>query len=336
MVILHHTGIYAYSREHALAARRKNRGEITAEQLYQIKVSDSKDFIDLQTEIKCDFVSDGQFLWKDLARPFCFSESEENLEMVRRADTNTFARRPNIASLDNIQKVNLSKFLLNRVKNQQISVLGPYSYARLTKIRDGISIEEVQEKYSAALAQSLAPSVNDGIAHVLISEPNIGEKKISADIWEEEKKNLETICSALKNVRTTFGYFFYQADSVWENLLELPVDNLIIDLRARDYFNPIPAANELIKSHSYLFQSDTDKQIIFGCVNGRNGGFTTNKGLETAEWIADIVRLAHKQNNSLKFGITFSTDETILPRGLADAKLKNMGAAKKILAREGL
>jgi len=107
-------------------------------------------------------------------------------------------------------------------------------------------------------------------------------------------------------------------------------------MRSRDYFNPIPTANELIDSHSFLFQYDTDKRIVLGCVNGRNGGFTPGKGLETADWIAEVVRLAHKRNDKISFGITFSTHETIIPRGLADAKLKNMGAAKKILGTEGL
>ncbi|HIK00077.1 TPA: hypothetical protein H1016_00875 [archaeon] len=336
MAVLHHTGIYAYSREHALAARRKNRGEITAEELQKIRSSDSKKFLDEQISARCDYLSDGQFSWKDLARPFCYSENEENLEMVRRADTNTFARRPNITSLAGIGRVDLSKFLLHRVKNQQLAVLGPYSYGQLAKVATGISIEELQAAYAKALSQSLSSLANNGIAHVLISEPNLGEKDISVDIWEQEKENLKTITSSLENAKTTLGFFFYKANSAWQNLLELSVDNIAVDMRPRDYFNPTPAAKILVNSHSYLFESDTDKQIILGCVNGRNGGFTPNKGLESAEWIADVVRLANKQNNSLKFGITFSTDETILTRGLADAKLKNMGSAKKLLAEDGL
>ena len=171
VVIVHSTGIYAYSREHSLAARRKNRAEITEQQLREIKISDSKKFVELQTQSGFDFVSDGQFLWKDLARPFLGKGPEETLEMIRRSDTNTFTRRPNITSLEDIQKVDLSKFLLNHPKNQQIAVLGPYSYSQYARRGENVSIENVQIAYSEALGESLSQLTNNGLAHVLISEP---------------------------------------------------------------------------------------------------------------------------------------------------------------------
>ncbi len=336
MVLVHSSGIYAYSREHALAARRKNRAEITDQQLREIKLSDSKKFIDLQTSSGFDFISDGQFLWKDLARPFHGKGAEEDLEMVRRADTNTFTRRPNVSEISDIKNADLQKFLLNSTKNQQVALLGPYSYGQYANRGNGVAIEEVQAAYAKAAAQSLAALANNGVAHILISEPVLGEKKVSADAWLQESEALKTIKSSLKNVSITLGFYYYSAEPAWQNLLELPVDNIAVDLRPRDYFSPIPAAETLIDDFSFLFQSDTKKGIILGAVNGRNGGFTPNKGLETPEWIADVVKLANKQNDRLKFGITFSTDETILPRGLADAKLKNIGAAKKLLAAENL
>ncbi len=336
MVLVHSSGIYAYSREHALAARRKNRAEITDQQLREIKFSDSKKFIDLQAAAGFDFLSDGQFLWKDLGRPFHGKGAEEELEMVRRSDTNTFTRRPNVSKISDIQKVDLPKFLLNRVKNQQVAFLGPYSYGQYANRGNGISVEEVQTAYSKAVAQSLSALSNNGVSHILISEPVLGEKKVSADVWAQESEALKTIKSSLKNASITLGFYYYSAEPCWQNLLELPVDNIAVDLRPRDYFNPIPAAKTLVDNYSFLFQSDTKKGIILGTVNGRNGGFTPNKGLETPEWIADVVRFCHKKNDTLKLGITFSTDETILPRGLADAKLKNIGAAKKLLAAEEL
>lgn len=336
MVIVHSTGIYAYSREHSLAARRKNRAEISDAQLHEIKISDSKKFVELQTQSGFDFVSDGQFLWKDLARPFLGKGPEETLEMVRRSDTNTFTRRPNITSLNDIHTVDLKNFLLNYLQKQQIAVLGPYSYSQYARRGENVSIEDVQSAYSEALGKSLSQLSNNGLSHVLISEPVLGEKKLSASEWVQEKEAVGKITSALKKVTTTLGFYYYSAKDSWPQLLELPVDNIAVDLRPRDYFNPIPPAKELVNSFSFLFGNDTEKGIILGCVNGRNGGFTPNKGLETPEWISDVVKLSHKQNPKLKFGITFSTDETILPRGLADVKLKNLGAAKKLLSKEGL
>lgn len=326
-VISYVSGIYPYLRNHSLAARRLGRGTITKEELLQIIQADSQQFVAKQKELKLDYISDGQFLWKDYARPFSVSNKnveETNLEMIRRSDTNTFIRRPKVDNLDDFENINLAEFFPTSVENRILKFYGPYTFANLAITN--FKKEEVMTSLSQALGKKLPELIREkNIQFVEIVEPQLSENP-QQDLIEVEKTCLSTITNGL-DVMTNLSAPFNSVKNIWDKLLDFPVKALTVDMRARDYFNIIPEAEKIVQDHSFLFDHDIQKMLILGCVNGRNGGFTPNKGLETPEWISEVVNKV-KEKVDTDLGITFSTDEVILPRILADKKLESIAKAK--------
>jgi len=326
------TGIYPYSRNHSLAARRFGRGGITKEDLMKIKQEDSQKFVDKQKELGLDYISDGQFLWMDYARPFSVANlhgSEEELEMTRKSDTNTFIRRPKMGT--DVKPADLKDFMIPiETENRSVKIYGPYTFANLSMI-NGASIRDLMSSYSKALAQSLIDVARShSIKFVEITEPLLTEVIPSKDMIEHEKNCISIITNNL-STETHLSAPFNSMKNIWNDVLEFAVKGIIVDMRARDYFNIIPEAERIVNNHAFMFERDTDKTIVLGCVNGRNGGLTPEKGLETPEWIVNVVELIKNKKEFNSIGITFSTDEVIIPRSIADKKLENIAKAKQIL-----
>ncbi|MBU0530430.1 MAG: hypothetical protein ABIH52_03435 [Candidatus Aenigmatarchaeota archaeon] len=326
-ILAYVTGIYPYSRNHSLAARKWGRKAITREELFQIKEADSQRFVAKQTELGLDYISDGQFMWMDYARPFALSNKdveEENLEMMRKSDTNTFIRRPKLDRLEDLANTDLSKFMMLDVEKRSLKVYGPYTFANLAVTKD--RLEDVMSSYSQALANSLK-----GVKASLIeiAEPMLTEKTPEKDVIEHLKSCIGTITNRL-DAETNLSAPFNPIRHVWKDLLEFPVKGITVDMRARDYFNIIPEAEKIVEDHIFMFGYDIQKTLVLGCVNGRNGGFTPDKGLETGEWIVDVVNLVRDKTET-QLGVTFSTDEVIVPRAVADKKLEAIARAKRLL-----
>ncbi|MFH1978628.1 MAG: hypothetical protein ABIJ92_04855 [Candidatus Aenigmatarchaeota archaeon] len=329
-IIAHVTGIYPYSRKHSLAARRFGRGSISKEDLLKIQVEDSRLFVSKQKELGLDFVSDGQFLWMDYARPFALTNNriaEENLEMVRRSDTNTFIRRPKVDELNELKNIDLKNFMLPiEIENRSLKVYGPYTFSKLA-VFNGFSTEKIMEIH----AEALAKTVNDlNLSYLEIAEPALVEHLPTKDLLEQTKSCIETITKDLNGTETNLSLPFNSPQPIWENILDFPVKGLTVDMRSRDYFNIIPQAEEIVSNHNFIFDYDIQKKLVLGCVNGRNGGLTPGMGLETSEWIVQVVNLV-KDKTSTPLGITFSADEVLVPRKVADKKLESIAKAKQIL-----
>jgi len=330
------SGIYPYSRKHSLAARRFGRELITKEDLLKTKTEDSQLFIARQKDLGLDFISDGQFLWMDYARPFTLSNKkieEEILEMVRKSDTNTFIRMPKIENLDDLMNTRLTDFMLPvETENRSIKVYGPYTFANYSTT-NGFSLEDIMNSYSKALAQELETITrNNNVRFMEIAEPLLTENVPGNDTMEQEKTCIAQITKNL-DIETNLSAPFNSMEPIWEKLLDFPVKGLTVDMRARDFFNVIPEPENIVDNHRFLFDHDIQKTLVLGCVNGRNGGFIPGKGLETPEWIAAVAGMIANKNNLGSIGITFSTDEVIVPRAIADKKLENIAKAKSMLGR---
>jgi 5-methyltetrahydropteroyltriglutamate--homocysteine methyltransferase len=160
------------------ALARLDRGEITPEQLAKVEDEVTVEVIKEQEEAGIELVTDGQVRWLDEQTYLAGRLEGISLNgLIRFFDTNTYYRQPVIEGPVVWQSpvtVRDYRFARDNASRPVKPVLtGPYTLARLSQLRDGISLETVAMQLAEALSQEAQALAAENPPLVQFNEPAI-------------------------------------------------------------------------------------------------------------------------------------------------------------------
>ncbi len=289
------------------AIARRDRGEITAEELARIEDEITIEVIAEQVEAGLDLVTDGQIRWDDdqtyIAQRL---EGFEITGLIRYFDTNTYYRQPNVTG-----HVRWTQPILVRdyqfaagqsAKPVKALITGPYTLAALAtdshygdRRRLVLDLAEALHQEAKALAAAGAPIIQ-------VNEPAILRHKEDATLLQEAiTKMLDGI-----GTETALYTWFGGADGILPQLLELPVDVIGLD------FVWGPANWGALKGTPFT------KRLGFGIIDARN------TKMESVEEIAKRIREVSELVPPDRLDLNPCCGLEYLPREVAFEKLMRM------------
>jgi 5-methyltetrahydropteroyltriglutamate--homocysteine methyltransferase len=289
------------------AINRRDRGEITNEELARVADEVTIEVIQEQLEAGVDIITDGQVRWDDDQTYVMRSLSGVEIGSLERyLDTNTYYRRPEVTGpLSWREPILVRDYLFaaeNSSKPVKAIVTGPYTLAALSLDKHYGS----REKLALALAEELRNEVQAlaqaGAPIIQINDPVIIFSKEDVDIFTKAITRLLEGVEAETAVYTWFG----SVDGILPRLLDLPVDTLGLDfVSGRDNWEAIKAV-------------DFGKKLGAGIVDGRN------TRIESLEQIEESIRRLSESVSPDKIYVNPSCGLEYLPRETAFEKLKRM------------
>lgn len=290
-----------------VAINKRDRGEITNEDLARVEDEVTVEVIGEQTEAGLDIVTDGQVRWDDdqtyIARRL---EGIEIGSLERYLDTNTYYRQPEItgpvAWRSPILVRDFQFASASSSKPVKAIVTGPYTLAALSLDKHYNS----REKLTMALAEALRNEVQAlgeaGAKHIQVNEPVILQNKGDVQIAAKALTLMLDGISAETGVYTWFA----DAAGVLPALLDTPADVIGLDFVAG------PGNWDTLKSSGF------NKTLGFGIVDGRN------TRLEPPEQIAEAIKRVSELVPQDRLYVNPSCGLEYVPRETAFDKLKQM------------
>jgi len=289
------------------AIARRDRGEITPEELAQVEDEVTIEVIQEQLEAGLDLIADGQVRWDDdqthVARGL---QGFEIGGLVRYFDTNTYYRQPTVSGPIGWRAPVLVRDFefaaAHSTKPVKAMLTGPYTLAALSTDshygdRRGLVLDLAQALHQEALALAAA-----GAPFIQVNEPAIVHNKDDAPLLHE------AITRMLDGVgtRTALQTWFADAAGILPLLNDLPVDVIGLD------FVWGPANWDALKAGPFT------KDLGFGIVDARN------TRMETADEIATQIRRVAELVPAERLYVNPSCGLEYLPREVAFEKLKRM------------
>ena len=289
------------------AIARRDRGEITAEELAQVEDEVTIEVIAEQVEAGLDIVTDGQIRWDD--DQTYIAERLDGFQiggLIRYFDTNTYYRQPNVTAPVRWRQPMLVRdyefAAAHSDKPVKALITGPYTLAALStdshygdRRRLTLDIADALNQEAKALAAAGAPIIQ-------VNEPAILRHKEDAPLLQEAISRVLHEVDAETALYTWFG----DADGILPQLLELPVDVIGLD------FVWGPGNWEALKRTAFT------KGLGFGIVDARNTKMeSVQEIVERIERISELVppdRLYVNPSCGLEY----------LPREVAFEKLKRL------------
>ena len=289
------------------AIARRDRGEITSEELALIEDEVTAEVIAEQAEAGLDLVTDGQVRWDD--DQTYIAQRLDGFEiggLIRYFDTNTYYRQPNVTGPVRWRQPILVRdyeFAAGHsAKPVKALITGPYTLAALSadshyrdRRRLVLDLAEALHQEAQALAAAGAPVIQ-------VNEPAIVRHKEDAPLLQEAVSKMLDGVDAETALYTWFG----DADGILPRLMELPVDVIGLD------FVWGPGNWEALK------RTVSTKGLGFGVVDGRN------TRMESVEEIAEQIRQVSELVPADRLYVNPSCGLEYLPREVAFEKLKRM------------
>ncbi len=297
------------------AINKRDRGEITNEELARVQDEVTIEVIQEQVEAGVDIITDGQIRWDDDQTYFaCRLRGVETGGLQRYLDTNTYFRQPEVTgpiTWPGPLLVRDYQFAAQHSPKPVKAVLpGPYTLAALSADMHYGSREKLAMAYADALRQEAQALAAAGARHIQINDPVIVFRK----------DDIEIACRALAHVLDGLAVerglytWFGSASEIMARLLELPVEVIGLDFVAG------PA------NWDALGQARFDKKLGFGIVDGRN------TRLETPQQISDALRRVWDHVPPERVYVNPSCGLEYLPREVAFEKLKRMVEGARLAA----
>ena len=295
------------------AINRRDRGEITNEELTRVGDEVTVEVIQEQIDAGLDIVTDGQVRWDDDQTYVMRNLANVEIGALQRyLDTNTYYRQAEINGALSWREPILVRDYLFAVENSTTPVkaiiTGPYTLAALSLDKHYGS----REKLAMALAEELRNEVealaSAGAMMIQVNDPVIVFNKDDIDLFSRALTRMLNGVQAETAVYTWFG----SAAGVLPALLDLPVDTIGLDfVSGRDNW-------EAIKSVRF------DKKLGAGIIDGRN------TRIESLEQIEESIRRLSESVSPDRIYVNPSCGLEYLPRETAFEKLKRMveGARK--------
>lgn len=290
-----------------LAINRRDRGEITNEELARVEDEVTIEVIQEQVEAGLDIVTDGQIRWDD-DQTYVMGRLKgvEIGGLLRYLDTNTYFRQPEIVGPLVWQEPVLARDYRfaaeHSPKPVKAIVPGPYTVAALSLDKHYGS----REKLTLAIAEQLRNEVDAlaeaGAPIIQVNDPVIVFNKDDADLFVRALTVLLDGVKAETAVYTWFG----SASGILPRLLDSPVDTIGLDfVQGRDNWEAIKTAR-------------FDRKLGFGIVDARN------TRMETAQQVADAINRIAVLVPPERLYVNPSCGLEYLPREVAFQKLKTM------------
>src|SRR3990172_5863397 len=290
-----------------LAINRRDRGEITSEELASIEDEVTIEVIGEQIEGGVDLITDGQVRWDDDQTHIIRRLGGVEIGGLERYfDTNTYYRQPEIVGplgwREPILVRDYQFAAQHSTRPVKALITGPYTLATLSLDKHYGS----RDKLTLALAQELRQEVqalaDAGAPCIQVNEPAIVLDK------EEIAVFVQALTLLLGDVRTETAVYtwFGDATGILPALLETPADTIGLDfVWGGDNW-------EALKGVRF------DKKLGFGIVDARN------TRLESPEQISEAIVRAGEFVPPQRLYINPSCGLEYLPREVAFEKLKRM------------
>jgi 5-methyltetrahydropteroyltriglutamate--homocysteine methyltransferase len=290
------------------AINKRDRGDLSNEELEQIKNEVTVEAIAEQIDAGIDIVTDGQLRWDDdqtyVARNFA---NVKIGALQRYLDTNTYYREPEVEGEVSFVKPTLAPDWEFAQKNSsrpvKAIVPGPYTLAALSLDKHYNSREKLALAYAEALRPEVDALVAAGCKHIQVNDPVIVFAKEDYAFFEAAiRKLLDGVNGAETGMYTWFG----DCAGILPRMLELPVDVIGLD------FVWGRANWDALKAVSF------SKKLGLGIVDARN------TRLETPEAVADAIKRASEAVPLDRIYVNPSCGLEYVPRETAQEKLKIM------------
>jgi len=288
------------------ALNKRDRGEMTNEELAQVGDEVTIEVINEQIEAGIDIVTDGQIRWDDdqtyVARNFAGIEIGA---LQRYMDTNTYYREPEVTGAITFKSPTLAQAWQfaqrNSSKPVKAIVPGPYTLAALSLDKHYHSREMLALAYADALRPEIDALVAGGCKHIQVNDPMIVFNK---DDYRFFHAAITKLMDGVSGAETAVYTWFSDCARILPQMLELPVDVIGLD------FVWGRANWDALKAVSF------SKTLGLGVVDARN------TRLETAEAVADAIKRASDLVPPERLYVNPSCGLEYVPRETAFEKLK--------------
>ncbi len=282
-------GKYPRGEEVIKVSRDYERGRASWEELERAYRRDYEELRDLQKDF--GIVSDGLLVWDDILRPLStFVKGTEVDGLIRYFETNTFVRKLKFKSKD-VDTEEIGRFF--RFGNLAI-LPGPYTVKTFS---EGLSMLEISEVISDVIGNL------KGYEYIYLQEPSLVFHP-DGSIRNEYGRCVDTIKSGCGDTKLIINTYFAPINPVLEFLLSLNIDGVGVDFT----FNDIEYIRKVWRK---------DVGIVAGIVD------TTNSLIEEYRDVEKVIKGILDMD--VPFAIfTGSADFELLPRSIADIKVKNL------------
>jgi len=290
-----------------VAINKRDRGEITNEDLARVEDEVTVEVIGEQIEAGLDIITDGQVRWDDdqtyVARRL---KGVQIGSLERYLDTNTYYRQPEITGAVSWQSPILARdyqfAAANSSKPVKAIVTGPYTLAALSLDKHYNSREKLTMALAEALRNEIQALVEAGARHIQVNDPVILRNKDDAQIVAKALTLMLDGITAETGVYTWFG----DASGILPALLETPADVIGLDFVAG------PANWDAVEAVSFT------KKLGFGIVDGRN------TRLDPPENVAGAIKRVSDIVSQDRLYVNPSCGLEYVPRETAFDKLRQM------------
>jgi 5-methyltetrahydropteroyltriglutamate--homocysteine methyltransferase len=297
-------GLYPRSEALVAATRDLDRGRQPPAAVEAQRDVDRAEFLALQREAGLTLLSSGFLSWADVFRPLVAAcPGLAPGPLVRWFDNNTFVRTPVVCGP---LELDLDLFA---AEPTEVGLLpGPYTFARMaTGAGDPDTLMD-------ALARDLLRPAADEFARrgarlVHLQEPWLAAHGIDEESWPALAAALRVIGDGL-GVRLVIHTYFGDAGPLLGRLSQLPVDAVGVDLTETD---------------ATALAGTWRTGLVIGCLDGRSS---------LVEDVDQTVALAAKIFDAARpplLLLSSGCDLDLLPRPLADRKIRVLGAATRQL-----
>lgn len=289
------------------AINRRDRGEITSEDLARIADEVTIEVIEEQIEAGVDVVTDGQIRWDDDQTYILRGLGGTEIGGLQRyLDTNTYYRQSEITGPITWREpilVRDFRFALEHSQKPVKAIIsGPYTLAALSLDKHYGSREKLVMALAEELRQEVQALAAAGAAMIQINDPVIVFHRDDIDLFCRAISRLVDGVEAEIGVYTWFG----SVSGILPQLLELPVHTLGLDfVWGRDNWDALKAVR-------------FDKKLGFGAVDGRN------TKLESAGQVCEAIKRAGELVPAERLYVSPSCGLEYVPRETAFEKLKSM------------
>lgn len=307
------------AQRHRRAYAQRERGEISEAEWQRVEDAVAVEVVREQAGTGLDVVTDGQVRWYDPVSHVPRHCEHVRIDgLLRYFDTNFYFRQPVVSGPVRLKAPVLRReFEVARGATDRTVkpvLTGPYSLACGSIVEGGYrDRRDLVRAYAEVLAREVADLVHAGARVIQVDEPYLLRHPEDAALVRE---GLAVLAAARGPAHLALHTFFGDARTVWEDLLEMPVDILGLDLA----YGP-----ELVER---LADAGPARTLVLGLIDGRN------TKLETAETLFPLLDCALARVRG-PVGLAPSCGLEFLPRDRARAKLETMVRLAREYAGQG-
>ncbi len=297
------------------ALHQFDKGELSEEDLEQVKNEVTAEVIGAQIEAGLDIVTDGLIRWSDPLTYFAAGVTGFEVSgLLRYFDTNTFYRQPIVESrLEFIKPVLVSDYQFAQEKSAKpvkAILTGPYTLAKLSRNRFYREFKQLAFDLAHIVHREAQALEDAGCRYLQFDEPAILNHKHDFNLFLQI---YEIVTAQLSKAEKTLQLNFGNLEGLYPKILNVRVERIGFELTKNH------------KNWDVLKSAPFTKKMMAGIVDARNTKMESENDLVQA-----VHQLAeHTSLEQLWLSTTHSLE--FLPRSSARKKLELLTSAAKQL-----